>query len=179
MVSKLYKCISESYASLPVESVWCRELPSEDEKEICWDTVWENLHDTSKNPDHQLLHFTFIHRVYLTPRKRHAIKIITSPNCDLCTLNASGTFLHMFWECPNVFAFWRHICSTLNDMLAVNIPLSPTLLLLNDDSTLELTLQQRRILWASLTAAKKILVLLWQPPHTLSWQQWANSFLDI
>ena len=117
--------------------------------------------------------------MYLTPRKRHAMKIITSPNCDLCTLNASGTFLHMFWECPHVFAFWRHICSTLSDMLEVNIPLSPTLLLLNDDSSLELTLQQRRILWASLTAAKKMLALRWQPPHTLSWQRWANSFLDI
>ena len=53
MVSKLYKFISESHASLLVESVWCRDLPYEDEKEICWDTVWGNLHDTSKIPDHQ------------------------------------------------------------------------------------------------------------------------------
>ena len=64
-------------------------------------------------------------------------------------------------------------------MLEVTIPLSPTLLLLNDDSSLELSLQQRHLLWAGLTAAKKMLALRWQPPHTLSWQQWANSFLDI
>ena len=107
------------------------------------------------------------------------MKIITSLKCDLCTLTTSGTFLHMYWECPNVFAFWRQICSTLSDMLDVHIPLSPNLLLLNDDSTLELTLQQRRILWAGLTAAKKMLALRWQPPHTLSWQQWSYSFVDI
>lgn len=64
-------------------------------------------------------------------------------------------------------------------MLEVNTPLSPTLVLLNDDANLELSLQQRRILWAGLTAAKKMLALRWQPPHTLTWQQWANSILDI
>ena len=42
------------------------------------------------------------------------MKIIPSPNCHLCTLNVSGTFLHMFWECPNVFAFWRHLCLCLH-----------------------------------------------------------------
>lgn len=179
MVSKLYKFISDPRSSLPVENVWERDLPFEGEEEICWDTIWENLHDTSKNPDHQLIHFKFLHRMYLTPRKRHAMKIITSPNCDLCTLSTVGSFIHMYWDCPDVSAFWRQISITLSDMLGVDIPLSPSLLLLNDDSTLELSLQQRRILWAGLTAAKKMLALRWQPPHNLPWQQWANSFLDI
>ncbi|KAE8277582.1 hypothetical protein D5F01_LYC24437 [Larimichthys crocea] len=40
-------------------------------------------------------------------------------------------------------------------------------------------LKHRRILWAGLTAAKKMLALRWQPPHSLAWQQWANSFLEI
>ncbi|TKS65406.1 hypothetical protein D9C73_027939 [Collichthys lucidus] len=39
--------------------------------------------------------------------------------------------------------------------------------------------EHRRILWAGLTAAKKMLALRWQPPHSLAWQQWANSFLEI
>lgn len=90
-----------------------------------------------------------------------------------------GSFLHMSWECPNVFAFWRHLCSTLSGMLEVNIPLSPTLLLLNDGSDLEVSLQQRHLSPAALTAAKKTLALRWPPPHTLTWQQWANSFLDV
>lgn len=37
------------------------------------------------------------------------------------------------------------------------IPLSPALLLPNDDSSLDVSLQQRCILWAGLTAAKKTL----------------------
>ncbi|TKS64932.1 LINE-1 retrotransposable element ORF1 protein [Collichthys lucidus] len=39
--------------------------------------------------------------------------------------------------------------------------------------------EHRRVLWAGLTAAKKMLALRWQPPHSLAWQQWANSFLEI
>ena len=55
----------------------------------------------------------------------------------------------------------------------------PQLLLLNDDSSLELSYQERLILFAGLTAAKKMLALRWQPPHSLSHTQWLQSFLDI
>lgn len=96
LVSKHYRFISDPRTSLPVESVWNRDLTSVGEEEICWNTIWENLHDTSKNPDHQLIHYKFLHRMYLTPRKRHTMKIITSPNCDLCTLNAVSSFIHMY-----------------------------------------------------------------------------------
>uniref|UniRef100_A0A3Q3AUI9 Reverse transcriptase domain-containing protein n=1 Tax=Kryptolebias marmoratus TaxID=37003 RepID=A0A3Q3AUI9_KRYMA len=179
IVSKLYKFISDPRARLPVENIWERDLSFMGDIEICWDTVWENLHNTSKNPDHQLIHFKFIHRMYLTPRKRHAMKIITSPICDLCTLKVPGSFMHMYWDCPSVASFWRQISTTLSDLLKFDISLSPSLFLLNDDSTLELSSQQKRMLWAGLTAAKKMLALRWQPPHLLPWQQWANSFLDI
>ena len=164
MVSKVYKFISQPRVPLAVETIWSRDIPFTDEEEICWDKVWENLQDTFKNPNYQLINFTFIYRMYLTPRKRHAMKIIPSPNCDLCTFNVPGSFLHLFWECPNVYAFRRHLCSTLSGMFEVTIPLSPTLLLLNDHSSLELSSEQRRILWAGLTAAKKMLALRWQPP---------------
>lgn len=68
MVSKVYKFISEPHVSLAVESVWSRDISFTGEEEICWVTVWENLQDTSKNPNHQLIHFKFIHRMYLTPK---------------------------------------------------------------------------------------------------------------
>lgn len=50
------------------------------------------------------------------------------------------------------------------------------IILLNNDSSVDLSLQQR---WAGVTAAKKMLALRWQPPHTLTLQQWANSLLEI
>lgn len=134
---------------------------------------------TSQNPDHQLIHYKCAHRMYLTPRKRHSMKIITPPNCDLCPSGALGSFLHMYWRCHAVSQFWKQISLTLSDILEVRIPLSPILFLLIDDSSLNLSLQQKHILWAGLTAAKKMLALRWQPPHSLTRQQWTNSLLEM
>lgn len=64
-------------------------------------------------------------------------------------------------------------------MIQANIRLSLSLFLRNDDSILELSPQQKYMLWAGFTAAKKMLALRWQPQHLLPWQQWANLFLDI
>ena len=82
IVSKLYKFISEPYRPLPVEATWCRDLilSAVSGDEICWNTVWQNLYSTSKNPGRQLIHYKFVHRMYLTLRRHHSMKIITSPN---------------------------------------------------------------------------------------------------
>ncbi|CAM4652875.1 unnamed protein product [Leuciscus chuanchicus] len=59
------------------------------------------------------------------------------------------------------------------------IPPSPCLLLLNDTSSLKLTINNRRLLLAGLTAAKKMIVCRWKPPHTLSMRKWLASYRDI
>ncbi len=79
MVSKLYKFISGPNKPLPVEGIWNKDLNGVNDREICWDTVWKNLSGTSKNPNHQLIHYKYVHRMYLTPRGRYSMKITTSP----------------------------------------------------------------------------------------------------
>lgn len=79
----------------------------------------------------------------------------------------------------SVVGFWREISLTLSDILKIRIPVSLALLLLNDDSSLNLSLQHSHIHWTGLIAAKKMLALRWQSPRFLAWQQWANSFLEI
>ena len=51
--------------------------------------------------------------------------------CDFCPLSGLWSFMHMYWECPDVVQFWKQIPLTLSDMLEVRIPISPTLLPLN------------------------------------------------
>lgn len=99
MVSKLYKFISGADKSLPVEGDWNRDLTEVNDKDICWDTVWKNLSGVSKNTNHQLIHYKYVHMMYLTPRRHYSMKMITSPNCDVCSLNAQRSFLHVYWEC--------------------------------------------------------------------------------
>ena len=178
LVSALYSFLLEpSGGPLTVHQVWARDLDLSN-NEICWPTVWDNLDETSKNLNHKLIHFKLIHRIYLTPRKRFLMKLIHSPVCDLCSLGQVGTFLHMYWECPAVTSFWKLVSSTMSELLEVDIPCSPGILLLNDTSLLNLSSTRTHILLAGLTAAKKMLALRWKPPHTLTRAQWLQTFLS-
>ena len=179
LVSILYAFfLDSSYGPLSVDTVWRSDIPNLD-PDFCWDTVWSNIRSTSRNPDHQQIHLNFVHRTYLTPRKLCAMKILNSPKCTLCATNSIGTFLHMFWECPNVNSFWNMVSEKLSQLFEVDITPSPSLLLLNDISQLNLNSTRSRTFFAGLTAAKKMVATRWKPPHTLTFRQWALTFLDI
>lgn len=164
LVSKLYKRLVESSCKpLAIHQIWERDLDFSDGV-IDWMRVWDNLEATSKNPNHRLIHFNLIHRLYLTPRKRHLMKLVPTPTCDLFSLGQMGSFLHMFWECPDVVAFWKLVSSVLSDLTGENVPYCPKLLLLNDTSSLDLSAPLSRVLFAGLTAAKKMLALAVETP---------------
>lgn len=83
------------------------------------------------------------------------------------------------WECPGVYSFWVNVSVILSDIIETKIPCLPHILLLNDDTSLSLTLHRKRVLFADLTAAKKMLVMRWKPPHRLSIHQWKLSLYEV
>ena len=78
-----------------------------------------------------------------------------------------------------VFEFWEKVIKTLTDLLGEQFPMDPYIHLLNDDSTLGLTVKARKACLAGLTAAQKIIVQRWKPPHDISKTHWLRAFLDI
>ena len=107
------------------------------------------------------------------------MKMINDPCCTLCNLKAEGTYLHMFWNCPPVKAFWETVAADLSDMFEITVPCSPITLLLIDLSQLGLNSLKSRLFLAGLTAAKKLVATRWKPPHTLARRAWVLMFLDI
>ena len=180
LVSHIYQFIlSRSYKPLALDEVWRNDIP-ELNPNFNWRKTWDNIILSSRNPEHQLIHFNFVHRTYLTPRRLCHMKFLDSPLCTLCTDSSMGTFLHMVWECRPVATFWHQITNTLSSIMGLNIQLNPAILILNDLSSVEFTnLTQRRIFLAGLTAAKKMIAVRWKPPHSLSMSQWCLTFLDI
>ena len=71
------------------------------------------------------------------------------------------------------------VSEKLSQLFEVDITPSPSLLLLNDISQLNLNSTRSRTFFAGLTAAKKMVATRWKPPHTLTFRQWALTFLDI
>ena len=164
-----------TYFSIYIQNIWIKDL-NQNADAILWDEVWGSILDSSKNPDHQQIQMNYIHRTYLTPRKRHAMGISTSPLCDLCTGGHIGTYMHMFWQCEPVARFWKMVTSTLSTLIGIELPYTPTATLLN---MFNLPKLEKRITLSGFTAAKKIIAQRWKPPHTLTRDLWLNTFLDI
>ena len=67
----------------------------------------------------------------------------------------------------------------MSDILSVTIPVTVSVLLLNDFARLNITKLKIRIALAGLTAAKKMVAVRWKPPHSLVVRHWALTFLDV
>ncbi len=157
-VKNWHKCLS-------IKTIWNREL-SDLNLSVDWERVWSNISLTSKNLAHRLIHFKVIHRAYITPYKRFKMKLQSNFNCHICnTASSSGTFLHMFWECPVIISLWTHVNLVLSSLLQIDWSVNPSLCLLNDDSGLCISLIQKRMLFAGFTAAKKTIIQNWFTPH--------------
>ena len=87
-----------------------------------WDKVWVNVSLSSRNPDHQPIHYNFVRRVYLTHRKLHLMKVINDPICTFCSSKVIGSFFHMFRECIPVAEFWRWLPWTFQSCLRSGCP---------------------------------------------------------
>ena len=57
--------------------------------------------------------------------------------------------------------------------------MDPVLILLCDDSQLDLTKKKQKLLLSGFTAAKKVLVQRWLPPHDLSMRKWLTYFHEV
>ncbi len=66
-------------------------------------------------------------RAYITPYKRFKIKLQSNLNCHICNTTSSGTFLHMFWECPVVISLWTHVNLVLSSLLRIDWSVNPSL----------------------------------------------------
>ena len=78
--------------------------------------------------------------------------------------------------------FGRQIAQTLSDIIGFTVPCLPNVMLLNDDSFLSTAVPSknpRRMFFLGLIAAKKMLVMRWKPPHTLSVRLWKRQFHNI
>ncbi len=107
------------------------------------------------------------------------MKLQSNSNCHICNTASSGTFLHMFWECPIVISLWTHVNLVLSSLLRIDWSVNPSLCLLNDDSGLCISSMQKRMLFAGFTAAKKTIIQNWFTPHMCGKTYWIRSLLQI
>ncbi len=104
-----------------------------------------------------MIHWQLLHRVYLTPMKRFYMNLSSSPKCNLCSQGVLGTVLRFFGgSAPLSHPFWTQLSQDLSYLLGTEICLTLRHFFMNDFWDFTLSVQQRCLLLAALTAAKKI-----------------------
>lgn len=179
LVSRIYEqLILKLDKNLGVIESWNRDLKEMD-LELNWENVWDNVFFASKNPAHQLVHFKFVHKFYISPYRRFKMGLSDTPNCTKCNQNAVGTYLHMFWHCPGVSNL--KVPSSSFSILELPVPKLLTLFLFNDDSSLCISANStiRKAIFVSCTASKKTIIHSWFSPGSPSIKEWFNYFRDI
>ena len=67
----------------------------------------------------------------------------------------------------------------LSDLTDNTVPVTICVLILNNLSILNISKLKKRVIFAGLTAAKKMVATGWKPPHSLTTQSWILSLLDV
>ncbi len=80
------------------------------------------------NTQLKLLQYKWLMRIYITPVVLHKYNENIPDTCLRCS-NFKGTLYHCICECEKVRNFWKDVKGMIENILDVNIPLSPLIFL--------------------------------------------------
>lgn len=99
--------------------------------------------------------FKLLNKRYLTPKRLARMYPNLLDQCWNCRQEEADYYCHLWWACPKVFAFWKSIGFTLSQVIWVNVPITPKLMLLLDMEYFQL--QEYKMLFANLLSAASLL----------------------
>ena len=177
LLSKIYKLIIQSDKNIHIPAIkWEQDLSITPDADF-WTQICKNMYAMTKNSNLQLIQYKILHRTHYTGQKLFKMGF-TSEICSHCTQNCPDTYLHATWLCAPINKFWKEITETLSRFLGSHIPLSPSLCLLGDLSTINLDQTNNRILLVALTIAKKTILMNWKSKNDIHLAHWKNLLID-
>lgn len=106
---------------------WHSDIPSLDREG--WEDCLEYGPKLVISSKDKLIQVKFLHRIYYTPQRLHRIYLDRDPECPRCKAH-TGTFFHIFWDCPIISAYWTKVFGEINSRLQLSLPMIPELALL-------------------------------------------------
>lgn len=177
LLSQIYKIISHSDNSIVLPSnKWEQDLSITPDADF-WTQICKNIYLMTKNANLQLIQYKILHRTHYTGQKMFKMGF-TSETCAHCTQNCPDTYIHATWHCTPIEHFWKEVIGSLSDLMDCRIPLSPSLCLLGDTTTLTIDKTNHRLLLTSLTIAKKTILINWKSRNTIHLTHWKNLLID-
>uniref|UniRef100_A0A3P9KND8 Reverse transcriptase domain-containing protein n=1 Tax=Oryzias latipes TaxID=8090 RepID=A0A3P9KND8_ORYLA len=137
-----------------------------------WNVIWNQTKRISVCNNARLLQYKIIHRLQISPNRRHQMNPQMSPMCLKCK-SSLGTYSHCIWFCPKILSYWRDILEDMEKILGTALVLNPVSLLLGyrDDKVISTSGRLYDILTY---AARKNIFLSWisdKPPSKANWHR--------
>lgn len=151
---------------------WESDLNTTIEDQL-WSELCKDSLSATINARYRLVHYNFLHQLYLTPEKIHKFKPELSDACFRCTIEV-GSFLHCTWLCVKVQDFWIDFCSVLTKITRMSLPVDPEFCLLGNLRKIDKTLNkfQKHFLRIALAVARKCIAVSWKSDSPLSITKW-------
>ncbi len=100
--------LKQSYKPLSITTIWSKDISSD--LQTLSDKIWETITSSSKNPNHQMIHWKLLHRLYLSPLKRFYMHV-TFPKLQFMSTEGTWYILKFFGGMLCTFSFMDSACS--------------------------------------------------------------------
>ena len=94
-----------------------------------WDVIWGSVKKMSVCNRVRLQQYKILHRLQISPNRRHNMNPQLSPMCLKCKITV-GTYTHCIWSCYKIQAYWADVLQDMQDILGVDLHMNPLSLLL-------------------------------------------------
>lgn len=131
----------------------------------------------TKNSNLQLIQYKVLHRSHFTIQKL-SIMGFGSDLCSHCTQNNPDTYIHAVWQCTPVNRFWINVTESLSSIFGCHIPATPSLCILGDTTTINVSTLCNKTLLVALTIAKKTILMNWKSRKKIHITHWKNLLSD-
>lgn len=179
LISKLHKCLLNNDTTIIIpKNKWEKDLTFSPNTDL-WKEICNNTFSMTNNANLQLIQFKIIHRIHITEKKMFLMGLRDTDVCSQCTLGSTDDYFHALWTCQSVHSFWISVTTKLSVIMGCEIPLSPSLCLLNNCIEVDnLPINYKNPLLISLTIAKKVILQNWKSKNHIHINHWTNLLIE-
>uniref|UniRef100_A0A8C8JD68 N-acetyltaurine hydrolase n=1 Tax=Oncorhynchus tshawytscha TaxID=74940 RepID=A0A8C8JD68_ONCTS len=143
-----------------------------------WEDIWRYAETISICNRTRAIQLRIIHRLHISPNRRHAFSpTSSSPQCLKCKTD-TGTLTYCLWSCTKIQRYWSGVLQEIENILGVDLELDPVSLLLGLPSRHVTSVGKRRLYNILTFAARKNILLQWISDKVPSIKDWHKILFE-
>lgn len=161
-----------------IKSHWEDDLSVEFSDEQ-WQSILRNVHSSSICARHGLLQFKVLHRLHFSKEKLAKIYPGTDPLCNRCK-TMTGSLVHTFWTCPNLYNYWTSIFDTLSVIFGIKIDPSPTIAIFGvTPEDMPTPIKYSKVIAFTTLIARRLILMMWKQEASPTHVQWTRDVMGF